>query len=103
VTTNPSMQKEIARRMKAMNKEIDTLATSADALFAKLDEIGVSKEQKEKLRPALKDAAAKVKTEVDQSDSNSVTDKKVRDPAYTHVKDAHRKLRETLTPEQRER
>ena len=103
VTANPAFQKEIARRMKAMNKEIDTLAASAEALFAKLDEVGVTKEQKDKLRPALKDAAAKVKTEIDQSDSKSVSDKKFRDRAVTHVKDAHRKLRETLTADQREK
>jgi hypothetical protein len=86
-----------------MNKEIDTLATSADALMSKLDEIGITKEQKDKIRPALKDASAKVKSTVDQSDTKSISDKKNRDTAVTHVKDAHRKIHDTLTPAQREK
>jgi hypothetical protein len=103
VNNNPAMQKEIARRMKAMNKEIDTLATSADAIMATLDQIGATKEQKDKIRPALKDASTKVKKTVDDSDTKSIADKKVRDAAVSHIKDAHRKIHDTLTPAQREK
>jgi hypothetical protein len=100
---DPAVQKEMARRMKAMEKEIEQVATGADALLASLDEVGATKEQKAKLKPILAQASAEVKGEVDRSDSKSPRDRKAKAKVVKAYKNARKALSETLTEEQKEK
>jgi hypothetical protein len=103
VYQNDDVKKDIAKRMKALDKEIDAIAMSAENLMAKLDAVGVTKEQKDRIAPALRDANRKVKAEVDKSETRSPKDKKNRDKVVASYKEARKKLRQELTPEQREK
>lgn len=100
---DPAVQKEMARRMKAMEREIEQVASGADALLASLDEVGATKAQKEKLRPILKEAGAQVKGEVDKSDTKSPKDRKAKARVVKAYKNARKALSETLTEEQKEK
>ncbi len=100
---NPDFKKDMARRMKALDKEIDAIAMSAEKLMAALDSVGVSKEQKDRIAPVVKEANKKVKAEVEKSETKSAKDKKSRDKIVASYKDARKKLRQELTPEQREK
>jgi hypothetical protein len=103
VNDSDAMRKEMTTRLKAMDKEIDVIAKSADGIFAHLDAVGVTKQQKDKLRPAVKDASDKVRGTVDKSETRSTKDKKSREQVVAHWQVVHRKLRDNLTPEQREK
>src|SRR5438045_810347 len=103
VYKSPELKKDIAHRMKALDKEIDAIAASAETLMAKLDAVGVSKEQKDRIAPVIKDANKKVKAEVDKTETRSAKDKKNRDKIVASYKEARKKLRQELTPEQREK
>src|SRR5258705_3288072 len=100
---SPEFKKDMARRMKALDKEIDAIAMSAEKLMAALDTVGMTKEQKDKITPVVKEANKKVKAEVDKSETKSPKDKKSRDKIVASYKDARKKLRQELTPEQREK
>jgi uncharacterized protein YajQ (UPF0234 family) len=103
VYKNDDLKKDIAKRMKALDKEIDAIAASAETLMAKLAAVGVTKEQQDRIAPVIKDANKKVKAEVDKSETRSAKDKKNRDKVVASYKEARRKLRQELTPEQREK
>jgi len=103
VYRSPELKKDIANRMKALDKEIDAIAASAETLMAKLDAVGVTPEQKSRIAPVIKDANKKVKAEVDKSETRSAKDKKNRDKVVASYKEARKKLRQELTPEQREK
>jgi len=103
VYKNDDVKKDIAKRMKALDKEIDAIAASAETLMAKLAAVGVTKEQQDRIAPVIKDANKKVKAEVDKSETRSAKDKKNRDKVVASYKEARRKLRQELTPEQREK
>jgi uncharacterized protein YajQ (UPF0234 family) len=103
VYKNDDVKKDIARRMKALDKEIDAIAASAETLMAKLAAVGVTKEQQDRIAPVIKDANKKVKAEVDKSETRSAKDKKNRDKVVASYKEARKKLRQELTPEQREK
>ena len=103
VFKSPELKKDIANRMKALDKEIDAIAASAETLMAKLDAVGVTKEQKDRIAPVIKDANKKVKAEVDKTETRSAKDKKNRDKIVASYKEARKKLRQELTPEQREK
>ena len=103
VYKNDDLKKDIAKRMKALDKEIDAIAASAETLMAKLDAVGVTKEQKDRIAPVIRDANKKVKAEVDKSETRSPKDKKSRDKIVASYKEARKKLRQELTPEQREK
>src|SRR5438552_12527015 len=94
----PALKQDIAKRMKALDKEIDAIAASAETLMAKLDAIGVTPEQKNRIAPVIKDANKKVKAEVDKSETRSAKDKKNRDRIVASYKEARKKLRQELTP-----
>src|SRR4051794_33063600 len=100
---NPEFKKDMARRMKALDREIDAIAASAEKLMATIDSVGVTPEQKAKIAPVVKEANRKVKAEIDKSDTKSAKDKKSRDKIVASYKDARKKLRQELTPEQREK
>jgi uncharacterized protein YajQ (UPF0234 family) len=103
VYKNDDVKKDIAKRMKALDKEIDAIAASAETLMAKLAAVGVTKEQQDRIAPVIKDANKKVKAEVDKSETRSAKDKKNRDKVVASYKEARKKLRQELTPEQREK
>jgi uncharacterized protein YajQ (UPF0234 family) len=103
VYKNDAVKQDIARRMKALDREIDAIAASAEALMAKLAAVGVTKEQQDRIAPVIKDANKKVKAEVDKSETRSAKDKKNRDKVVASYKEARKKLRQELTPEQREK
>lgn len=103
VYKDPAVKHDIAKRMKALDKEIDAIAASAETLMAKLDAIGVTPEQKAKIAPVAKEANRKVKAEVDKSETRSTKDKKNKDKVVASYKEIRRKLRQELTPEQREK
>ena len=90
---NPEFKKDMARRMKALDKEIDAIAASAEKLMAALDSVGVSKEQKDRIAPVVKEANKKVKAEVDKSETKSAKDKKSRDKIVASYKEARKKMR----------
>ncbi len=103
VYKSPELKKDIANRMKALDKGIDAIAASAETLMAKLAAVGVTKEQQDRIAPVIKDANKKVKAEVDKSETRSAKDKKNRDKVVASYKEARKKLRQELTPEQREK
>jgi len=103
VYKDPALKQDIARRMKALDKEIDAIAASAETLMAKLDAIGVTPEQKARIAPVAKEANKKVKAEVDKSETRSTKDKKNKDKVVASYKEVRKKLRQELTPEQREK
>jgi hypothetical protein len=103
VYKDPAVKQDIARRMKALDKEIDAIAASAETLMAKLAAVGVTKEQQDRIAPVIKDANKKVKAEVDKSETRSAKDKKNRDKVVASYKEARKKLHQELTPEQREK
>lgn len=103
VNDSDAMRKEMTTRLKAMDKEIDVIAKSADDIFTRLDAVGVTKQQKDNLRPAVKAASDKVRSTVDKSETRSTKDKKSREQVVAHWQEVHRKLRDNLTPEQREK
>lgn len=100
---DPAIKQDIARRMKALDKEIDSIYASAETLMSKLDAIGVTPEQKAKIAPVAKEANKKVKAEVDKSETRSTKDKKNKDKVVASYKEIRKKLRQELTPEQREK
>jgi hypothetical protein len=103
VYSNPEFKADMARRLKALDKEIDTIAASAEKLMAALDSVGVTPEQKARIAPVVKDANRKVKAEVDKSETRSARDKRHKDKVIASYKEARKKLRQELTPEQREK
>jgi hypothetical protein len=103
VYKDPAVKQDIANRMKALDKEIDAIAASAETLMAKLAAVGVTKEQQDRIAPVMKDANRKVKAEVDKSETRSAKDKKNRDKIVASYKEARKRLRQELTPEQREK
>jgi hypothetical protein len=103
VYKDPAVKQDIAKRMKALDKEIDAIAASAESLMAKLDAIGVTPEQKARIAPVAKEASKKVKAEVDKSETRSTKDKKNKDKVVASYKEVRKKLRQELTPEQREK
>src|SRR5437667_137067 len=100
-----------AQAAKKLKPETDTppktkpsgKAAAAETLMAKLDAVGVTKEQKDRIAPVIRDANKKVKAEVDKSETRSPKDKKSRDKIVASYKEARKKLRQKLTPEQREK
>ena len=54
------------------------------------------------IAPVIKDANKKVKAEVDKTETRSAKDKKNRDKIVASYKEARKKLRQELTPEQME-
>ena len=100
---DPAIKQDIARRMKALDKEIDSIYASAETLMSKLDAIGVTPEQKAKIAPVAREANKKVKAEVDKSETRSTKDKKNKDKVVASYKEIRKKLRQELTPEQREK
>jgi hypothetical protein len=103
VQKDPAVKADIAKRMKALDKEIDSIYASAESLMSKLDAVGVSPEQKAKIAPVAKEANKKVKAEVDKSETRSTKDKKNKDKVIASYKEIRKKLRQELTPEQREK
>jgi hypothetical protein len=103
VYTNDTVKQDIAKRMKALDKEIESIYASAESLMAKLDSIGVTPEQKAKIAPVAREANRKVKTEVDKSETRSTRDKKNKDKVVASYKEIRKRLRQELTPEQREK
>jgi hypothetical protein len=103
VYKDPVVKQDIAKRMKALDKEIDSIYASAETLMAKLDAVGVTPEQKAKIAPVAKEANRKVKAEVDKSETRSTKDKKNKDKVVASYKEIRKKLRQELTPEQREK
>jgi hypothetical protein len=100
---NPEFKADMAARMKALDKEIDTIYASAEKLMAALDSVGVTAEQKARIAPVVKDANRKVKAEVDKSETRSTRDRKHKDKIVASYKEARKRLRQELTPEQREK
>jgi hypothetical protein len=103
VYKDEAVKKEFTRRLRAMDKEIDDIAAGADQLFKSLDSVGLSKDQREKLKPVLQDANTKVKGEVDKSETRTARDRKARDKIVKQYKDAHKAIRATLTDDQQEK
>lgn len=103
VYKDPAVKADIAKRMKALDKEIDSIYASAETLMAKLDSVGVTPEQKAKIAPVVKEANRKVKAEVDKSETRSTRDKKNKDKVVASYKEIRKRLRQELTPEQREK
>jgi hypothetical protein len=94
---------ELGRRLRALDKELDDMATSADRMFAKLDSVGLTAAQREKIRPVVQEANAKLKRVVEKSPTRSTKDQTTRDEIVKHYKEARAKVRQHLTPEQREK
>src|SRR5687768_849310 len=67
VNDNPQLKRELAMSVKAVNKEMDEMADSAGKLFSRLEQVGLTPEQKQKLKPVVEDANQKVKTAVEKS------------------------------------
>jgi len=103
VYKDPVVKQDIAKRMKALDKEIDAIAASAETLMAKLAAVGVTKEQQDRIAPVAKEANRKVRAEVDKSETRSTKDKKNKDKVVASYKEVRKKLRQELTPEQREK
>lgn len=103
ITSNPQFLAEMNTRLKALDKEMDEMAASADKIFASLDAAGVTPQQKAKLQPVIKQANAKLKAVAAKSASRSVKDKKVRDEAATAFRAVHAQLKQNLTPAQRDK
>ena len=103
VYKDPAVKQDIAKRMKALDKEIDAIAASAETLMAKLAAVGVTKEQQDRIAPVAREANRKVKTEVDKSETRSTKDKKNKDKVVASYKEIRKRLRQELTPEQREK
>jgi hypothetical protein len=97
------VKQDIAKRMKALDKEIDAIAASAETLMAKLAAVGVTKEQQDRIAPVAREANKKVKAEVDKSETRSTKDRKNKDKVVASYKEIRKKLRQELTPEQREK
>jgi len=100
---NPEFKADMARRLKALDKEIDAIAMSAEKLMATLDSVGVTPEQKAKIAPVAREANRKVRAEVDKSETRSARDKKNKDKVVASYREIRKKLRQELTPEQREK
>jgi hypothetical protein len=103
VYKDPAVKTDIARRMKALDKEIDSIYASAEKLMSSLDAVGVTAEQKARIAPVAKEANRKVRAEVDKSETRSTKDKKNKDKVVASYKEIRKKLRQELTPEQREK
>jgi hypothetical protein len=103
ITADAKFQAELTRQLKALNKEMDDMASSADKMFANLDAVGVTKDQKAKLTPAIKEANAQLKTAAGKTATKSVKDRQARDDAAKALQSAHAQLKATLTKAQRDK
>lgn len=100
---DPQLMAELQRRLKALNKEMDRLAKGADALFADMEAVGLTPAQKAKLKPVVEQASSEVKSTVGKSASKSTKDPKARDEVVGTYNAARKKIKQELTPEQREK
>jgi len=100
---DPEMMAELSRRLKALNRELETLADSADRMFEKLEAAGLTPEQREKLKPVVRQASEEIKRTVAKSASGSPNDDQVRDEAVAKYREARKKVQQHLTPAQRAR
>ena len=103
VNDNPQLKRELAMSVKAVNKEMDEMADSAGKLFARLEQVGLTPEQKQKLKPVVEDANQKVKTAVEKSKSKSTKDRAAREDVVESFKESRKRVKQHLTPEQREK
>jgi hypothetical protein len=101
IYNNATMMAEVNRRMKALNSEMDTMASSADQMFAKLDAVGLTADQKAKLKPIVQKANQDLKSVAAKAPSKSHRDAAVQDEAVTKFKDAKQQIKQALTPAQR--
>ncbi len=98
VYDDPKLSAELASRLKALHKELDTMADSADKMFAKLDAVGLTAAQKKKLKPVVQSASDDIKKTVAKSTTGTTADHDV----VTKYAAARKKVQQELTPAQRE-
>ena len=103
VYDDPQLKRELQASVKAVNKEMDEMADSAGKLFARLDQVGLTPEQEQKLRPVVEEGNRKVRAAVEKSKSKSTKDRENREEVVEKFKESRKKLKQHLTPEQREK
>jgi hypothetical protein len=103
VNENPQLKRELTTSVRALNKEIDEIAQSANALFSRLEQVGLTAEQRQKLKPVVEDANQKVRGAVEKSKTKSTKDRLGRDEVVDTWKESRKKVKQHLTPEQREK
>lgn len=100
---DPALLAELSRRLKALNKELDAIAESADRMFEKLEAAELTPEQREKIKPIVRQASDEIKRTVAASARGSVKDDDVRDEVVSKYREARRKVHQHLTPAQKAR
>lgn len=103
VYDDPRLKRELAASVKAVNREMDEMAESAGKLFGRLEQVGLTAEQRQKLKPVVEDANQKVRTAVEKSASKSTKDRAAREDVVEQFKESRKKVKQHLTPEQREK
>jgi hypothetical protein len=101
VYDDPRLKQELTTCVRAINKEMDEMAESAGKLFSRLEQVGLTAEQKQKLRPVVEEGNKKVREAVEKSKSKSTRDQTVREQVVDKFKESRRNVKQHLTPEQR--
>ena len=101
INDDPQFRAELVRRLKALDREMDEIADSAEAVFARLDAAGVSPEQRRQIEPVVREANAKLKAVKAKGGSTKAA--AVREEAVEKYKDARKRIHAQLTKEQREK
>jgi hypothetical protein len=101
VYDDPKLKQELTTCVRAINREMDEMAESAGKLFSRLEQVGLTAEQKQKLKPVVEEGNKKVREAVEKSKTKSTKDQAVREEVVDKFKESRRKVKQHLTPEQR--
>jgi hypothetical protein len=101
INDDPQLRAELVRRLKALDREMDELADSAESVFARLDAAGVSPQQKKEIEPVVREANAKLKAVKAKAGSTKAA--AVREEAVEKYRAARKQIHAKLTKEQREK
>lgn len=101
VYDDPKLKQELTTCVRAINREMDDMAESAGKLFSRLEQVGLTPEQKQKLKPVVEEGNKQVRQAVEKSRSKSTKDQAVREEVVDKFKESRKKVKQHLTPEQR--
>src|SRR5688572_8719902 len=98
---DPRLKQELTTCVRAINREMDDMAESAGKLFSRLEQVGLTPEQKQKLKPVVEEGSKQVRQAIEKSRTKSTKDQAVREEVVDKFKESRKKVKQHLTPEQR--